>query len=137
MMNRHKQNHLMQEIRSVAYTSNLKTCELISLIFNTFMRYSKLSLKSFPFAAESCSSSVMKTHLSSNWFQLLQCCKNKHSRFSHARFCLTYNVHTKNCLRNALMLNWNKPCKPYTKTATYQVLQTHFTSCRQQLGDLT
>ena len=44
-------------------------------------------------------------YLSVNGFQLLQGCQNKDGRLAHARFRLTQDVHAKNGLRNAFVLN--------------------------------
>jgi len=38
-------------------------------------------------------------------FQLLECRKNENCSFSMSRLCLTQNVHSKNSLRNAFLLN--------------------------------
>ena len=46
--------------------------------------------------------------LSVHRLQLLQSGNNKDSRLAHTAFCLANDVHAQDCLRDALVLHWNR-----------------------------
>ena len=61
-----------------------------------------------------CGIKSMCKYLSSDRFKLLQCGQHKHCSLSHTRLGLTDDVHAKDCLRNALVLNYkqtNEQCQ--------------------------
>lgn len=45
------------------------------------------------------------TDLAINWLKLLECSKDKHCCFAHTTFCLTNDIHTKDGLWDAFVLN--------------------------------
>lgn len=115
-----------EPLKLVAYLQNTRAA-----IIKIIHRYIK-----YPWHAKSVASNLVSQfpcvaqykccYLTRNRVNLLERWKDKNCSLAHPRFCLAYDIHSKNCLRDALMLHWcgtkrNWSSTPVSKSVTFWI----------------